>query len=118
MKHLIEIVGMLEDKRIGFTSLTEAIDTTTPGGKLIFHIFSSLAEFERNVIRERTQAGLVAARARGREGGRPAALSAEDKETAVKMYHAEYHTAAVICSLMGISRTTLYKYVREAAADD
>src|SRR5256884_9466727 len=71
MKHLIDTVTQLKDKGIGFKSLTENIDTTTPGGKLIFHVFGSLAEFERDLIRERTQAGLLAARARGRNGGRP-----------------------------------------------
>ncbi len=71
LKHLIELMAELEDERIGFQSVTESIDTTTPGGKLVFHIFGVLAEFERNLIRERTYAGLAAARAeRGRKGGR------------------------------------------------
>src|SRR5207253_3414942 len=70
LKHLIETVTDLEQRGIGFKSLTESIDTTTSGGKLIFHIFGALAEFERNLIRERTMAGLAAARARGRNGGR------------------------------------------------
>src|SRR6187200_1319658 len=71
LKQLIETVELLEDRGIGFKSLTESIDTTTSGGRLIFHIFAALAEFERNIIRERTTAGLNAARARGRVGGRP-----------------------------------------------
>jgi DNA invertase Pin-like site-specific DNA recombinase len=70
LKHLIEVMGGLEDQGIGFYSVTESIDTTTPGGKLVFHIFGALAEFERNLIRERTYAGLAAARARGKVGGR------------------------------------------------
>jgi DNA invertase Pin-like site-specific DNA recombinase len=78
LKQLIETVEHLEKQRIGFRSLTENIDTTTPGGKLIFHIFGSLAEFERSIIRERTIAGLASAKARGRVGGRPRALSEED----------------------------------------
>src|SRR2546423_716996 len=73
LKHLIEVVTDLEKRGIGFKSLTENIDTTTSGGKLIFHIFGALAEFERDIIRERTKAGLEAARARGRKGGRPKA---------------------------------------------
>src|SRR6266699_5752179 len=78
MKHLIDTLTRLKDKGIGFKSLTENIDTTTPGGKLIFHVFGSLAEFERDLIRERTQAGLLAARARGRNGGRPKAKAFRD----------------------------------------
>src|SRR5919201_955449 len=74
LPHLIETVTALEQRGIGFRSLTESIDTTTSGGKLIFHIFGALAEFERNLIRERTLAGLAAARARGRSGGRPKVL--------------------------------------------
>ena len=76
LKHLIETITGLNDRKIGFKSITEAIDTTTSGGKLIFHIFGALAEFERDIIRERTQAGLTAARARGRLGGRPKSLTA------------------------------------------
>ncbi len=71
LRDLIDTINALQDKGIGFQSLHEKIDTTTPSGKLIFHIFASLAEFERNIIRERTQAGLASARARGRLGGRP-----------------------------------------------
>ena len=77
LKHLIELMGELEGQGIGFQSVTEAIDTTTPGGKLVFHIFGALAEFERNLIRERTHAGLAAARARGRTGGRRKKLGDE-----------------------------------------
>ena len=87
MKHLIELITQLEEKGIGFRSLTEAMDTTTSGGKLIFHIFGALAEFERNLIQERTQAGLAAARARDRRGGRPYALDDKKRVTAVRMYN-------------------------------
>ena len=76
LKHLIELMGALEKKGIGFHSVTESADTTTPGGKLVFHIFGALAEFERNLIRERTYAGLVAVSARGRKGGRRKKLGA------------------------------------------
>src|SRR5438270_4712886 len=75
LQHLIETIIKLHNRRIGFKSITENIDTTTSGGKLIFHIFGALAEFERDIIRERTQAGLIAARARGRFGGRPKAAT-------------------------------------------
>mgnify|MGYP000995688096 FL=1 len=78
LKHLIEIVGELEKGKIGFKSLRENIDTTSPGGRLIFHVFGALAEFEREIIRERTNAGLSAARARGKKGGRPKAM--DDKK--------------------------------------
>src|SRR5690349_24722820 len=77
LKDLITRITQLNDRKIGFQSLTEQIDTTTSGGKLIFHIFGALAEFERDIIKERTHAGLAAARARGKHGGRPKALSPE-----------------------------------------
>src|SRR5581483_9819423 len=77
LRHLIEVVGQLEERGVAFRSVTEGIDTSTPGGKLVFHIFASLAEFERELIRERTRAGLAAARARGRRGGRPSKLPPE-----------------------------------------
>src|SRR5918997_3149488 len=75
LKHLIETVAALAARGIGFKSLTEQIDTTTPGGRLVFHVFAALAEFERDLTRERTQAGLAAARARGRQGGRPSVMT-------------------------------------------
>lgn len=84
MKNLIELVSQLETSDIGLKSLQESLDTSSSSGKLIFHIFGALAEFERNLIRERTQAGLEAARARGRMGGRPKALDANDREIAVE----------------------------------
>ena len=114
LKHLIELVTELEANGIGFKSLTEYMDTTTNNGKLIFHIFGALAEFERNLIRERTQAGLAAARARGRKGGRPHALDDKEKATAVNMYNTKEHSVEEICKLMGISRPTLLSYVRKA----
>src|SRR5688500_12607753 len=85
IRQLIETVEDLERRKIGLRSLTEAIDTTTPGGRLVFHVFAALAEFERSVIRERTAAGLEAARARGRKGGRPRRLSAADLAAAKAM---------------------------------
>ena len=114
LKHLIELVTELEDERIGFKSLTESMDTTTTNGKLIFHIFGALAEFERNLIRERTRAGLVAARARGRKGGRPPALDDKKREIAVQLYNERGQSVKEICEIMGISPPTLYSYVRKA----
>lgn len=81
---------------------------------MTFHIFGALAEFERNLIRERTQAGLAAARARGRKGGRPPALNKEKRELAVRLYNEGSLTVAEICSMLGISKPTLYTYVRLA----
>ena len=115
LRHLMELVTELQEKGIGFRSLTESMDTTTSGGKLIFHIFGALAEFERNLIRERTKAGLKAARARGRKGGRKPALSTKQQQVAVKLYHEKAHTAEEICRIMGISKPTLYSYIKKAA---
>ena len=114
LKHLIEFVNYLDDQGIGFKSIVETIDTTTSTGKLIFHLFGALAEFERNLIRERTTAGLAAARARGRKGGRPERLSKDKRETLLKLYKSKQHSVKDICSMMGISKPTLYKYVRES----
>lgn len=114
LRHLCELVTQLEEKGIGFRSLTESMDTTTCSGKLIFHIFGALAEFERNLIRERTKAGLKAARARGRLGGRKPALSEKQQEVAVRLYHEKQHTVDEICRIMGISKPTLYSYIRKS----
>ncbi len=111
LDHLIEFVTDLEKKGIGFKSLTEAIDTTTSTGKLVFHIFGALAEFERNLIRERTKAGLAAARARGRLGGRPKKLNEKKAALAKSLYESKSHTTKEIAEMLGISRTTLYKYI-------
>jgi DNA invertase Pin-like site-specific DNA recombinase len=116
LKHLIEVVGLLDERGIGFKSLQEAIDTTSSGGKLIFHIFGALAEFERNLIRERTMAGLSAARTRGKKGGRPKALDPHKREIAVMLYHEKKKTVKEICSIMGISKPTLYSYIRSDKA--
>lgn len=113
LPHLIEMVTTLQARGVGFRSLTEAIDTTTTGGKLIFHFFGALAEFERHVIRERTNAGLAAARARGRTGGRPKAISDPKKsELARRLYADKSNHIGTICSTLGISRSTLYRIVR------
>lgn len=111
LKHLIETVTMLEERGIGLQSLQEAIDTTTSGGRLVFHIFGALAEFERNLIRERTQAGLQTARARGRKGGRPKALDAKKAELLYQLYDEKNHSIMELCDIMGISKSTLYGYL-------
>jgi len=111
LKHLIETVTTLNNKKIGFKSITENIDTTTSGGKLIFHIFGALAEFERDIIRERTNAGLQAARARGRLGGRPKALNTKKQVIAQALYNDKNNPIDDICKTLNISRATLYRYV-------
>jgi DNA invertase Pin-like site-specific DNA recombinase len=111
LPHLITTMTDLEERRIGFKSLTENIDTTTSGGKLIFHIFGALAEFERNLIRERTTAGLTAARARGRIGGRPKALTARQRIVAQDLYE-KRPPIAEICRTLKISRATLYRALK------
>jgi DNA invertase Pin-like site-specific DNA recombinase len=111
LPHLIATMTDLEERGIGFKSLTENIDTTTSGGKLIFHIFGALAEFERNLIRERTTAGLMAARARGRKGGRPKALTAKQRSIAQDLYE-KRHPIAEICRTLKISKSTLYRYIK------
>src|SRR5215213_1618165 len=115
LKHLIEVVAALAERGIGFKSLTEQIDTTTPGGKLIFHVFAALAEFERDLIRERAHAGLAAARARGRLGGRPRKLAdAKQLELARTLYADGEADIETICATLGISRTTLYRALKRS----
>jgi len=113
LQHLIETVTALEGRGIGFCSLTESIDTTTPGGKLIFHVFGALAEFERDLIQERTHAGLAAARARGRTGGRPRKLNDPKQLALARRLYADGQTdVATICSTLGISRATFYRALK------
>jgi DNA invertase Pin-like site-specific DNA recombinase len=109
LKHLIGLVEDLNAKGIGFASLTESIDTTTSNGKLIFHIFCSLAEFERNVIRERTMAGLASARARGRKGGRTQTITEKKIAQATTLAETSNDSISDICKSLGISRSTYYK---------
>lgn len=110
LPHLVETVRDLSGRGVGFKSLQEQIDTTTSGGKLIFHIFASLAEFERDLIRERTNAGLAAARARGRRGGRPKGVDQKKKKAALALKKEATHSVREICDIVGISRNTYYKY--------
>lgn len=113
MKNLIEVVSGLEAKKIGFKSLRENIDTTSTCGSLIFHVFGALAEFEREIIRERTNAGLTAARVRGRKGGRPKIMD-EKKIALAKTLYADRETPiSVICDTLKVSKGTLYRYLKE-----
>jgi DNA invertase Pin-like site-specific DNA recombinase len=107
LEHLVQIIRDLELRKIGFLSLTESIDTTNAGGKLIFHIFAALAEFERNLISERTKAGLKAARARGRKGGRKAKLTNSDMRKAAAMLRDPLVTKTEVAKHFGVSRVTL-----------
>jgi DNA invertase Pin-like site-specific DNA recombinase len=111
LPHLITTLTGLEEGGIGFKSLTENIDTTTSGGKLIFHIFGALAEFERNLIKERTQAGLTAARARGRRGGRPKVLTGRQLSVAQDLYDRQ-HPITEILQTLKISKATLYRALK------
>jgi DNA invertase Pin-like site-specific DNA recombinase len=113
LRHLIDTITTLDEKGIGFKSLQENIDTTTSGGKLVFHIFGALAEFEREIIRERTLAGLKSARSRGRAGGRPKALTPKEVQMLRNMAADKSLTISDICQTLGIGRTTFYRYVKE-----
>jgi DNA invertase Pin-like site-specific DNA recombinase len=116
LKHLIEWVNELDEQGISFKSLQETIDTNSSSGKLIFHIFGALSEFERNLIRERSRAGLEAARVRGKQGGRPKKLSKDKRQLTVDLYEGKKHSIKQICEMTGISKPTLYKYIREAGS--
>jgi len=109
LRHLVETVTALANRGVGFRSLRESIDTTTPGGRLVFHVFAALAEFERDLISERTHAGLAAARARGRKGGRRTVMTPAKLAVAREMYDSRKHTTAAIAAVVGISRATLYR---------
>ncbi len=113
LAHLVETVEDLAGRSVGFRSLQEQLDTTTAGGKLIFHLFASLAEFERDLIRERTHAGLTAARARGRNGGRPKGVDEKKRKAALALKRDPQYSIREICEIVGISRNTYYKYTRE-----
>lgn len=113
LKHLIETVTELQSKGVAFKSITENIDTSTATGQLVFHIFGALAEFERNLIKERTMAGLQAARARGRTGGRPKLKPSATKVTMAKQLYADHaNSIEDICHTLHISRATLYRYLK------
>jgi len=114
LRHLIDTVNSLADRQVGFRSLSENIDTTTSGGKLVFHIFGALAEFERELIRERTNAGLTAARARGRVGGRPSVMTDDKVATVRQMYASNEYTISAIAEVVGVSRATVYRHIEDS----
>jgi DNA invertase Pin-like site-specific DNA recombinase len=117
-RNLADLVGLIaqfEQRKINFESLTEKIETVSPAGRLIFHVFAALAEFERNLIRERTVAGLKAARARGRNGGRPAKLSAKEIKTIRALLKTADIPVAEIAARFGVARSTLYRTVKRPA---
>lgn len=112
LKHLIEEIQSLKDRNIGFRSLQEHIDTNTSGGKLFFHIFAAIAEFERDIIKERTITGLEAARARGRLGGRPFKLSKSQISILKKLYNDKNNNISDICNSFNVSKATLYRLIK------
>ena len=118
LRHLIDTVGDLERRGVGLVSLTEAIDTSTPGGRLIFHVFGALAEFEAALIRERTLAGLAAARARGRVGGRPTVWTPAKLATARSMHASGEHDVATIARVLGVSRASVYRALQSPPAPE
>jgi DNA invertase Pin-like site-specific DNA recombinase len=111
IKELLALVESLQERGVGFRSLRESLDTTTPGGKLVFHVFASIAEFERDVIRERTMAGLEAARARGRKGGRKPVMDAKKLALASRLMKDRETPIGEVCEAVGVSRATLYRYL-------
>lgn len=118
LKHLVELVGSLMERKVGLLSLNDPIDTSSAQGRLVFNVFASLAEFERELIRERTQAGLSAARARGRVGGRPKGLSSQSEATALAaetLYRERCLSVAAIAQKLHVSKSTLYSYLRHRA---
>lgn len=115
LRDLVNLVNEIQERGAGLKSLNDPIDTTTPQGQLAFDLFASLAEFERDIIRERTKAGLEAARARGRKGGRPKGLSKESKDKAMiaeTLYRQGEMSISDICKHLGIARSTLYNYLK------
>lgn len=115
LAHLVQTVQDLAARGVGFRALQEHLDTTNSGGKLIFHLFAALAEFERDLIRERTTAGLAAAHARGRKGGRPKGVDEQKRKAALALKRDPSYTVREICTIVGISRNTYYKYTREGS---
>ena len=113
LRHLIEVINLLNDRDCFFRSLQENIDTGSSGGKLIFHVFGALAEFERDIIRDRTNAGLSAARSRGRVGGRPRKMDKKKITYARALLKSEESTVDEICEELGVSRATLYRNIKE-----
>ena len=116
LRHLLEVVDTLTSAGVGLKSLHESIDTTTPSGRMVLSVFGALAEFERELIRERTAAGLAAARAQGRVGGRPRTLTAEHDEQ-IRALHAQGNTPTQIARIMRVSRATVYRRIAAGTSD-
>ena len=120
LQHLVKLVNEFQAKQVQLKSLNDPVDTTTPSGTLIFNIFASIAEFEREILKERTMAGLRSARERGRIGGRPKGLSQKAQEKAMvaeTLYKIENYPVSAICRQLNISKATLYKYLRSRGID-
>jgi DNA invertase Pin-like site-specific DNA recombinase len=115
---LIEFTNMLKSRKIGFRSVTDTIDTTTSTGQFFFHVTGAFAELERNLIRERTMAGLEAARARGRHGGRPRALDDEGCAMAHELYRANKNSVSAIARRLGVAKRTLYRYLEQSRSQE
>jgi DNA invertase Pin-like site-specific DNA recombinase len=111
LRHLVDTITGLAQRGVAFRSLQEAIDTTTPGGKLVFHVFAALTEFERDLVRERTNAGLAAAGAGGGHGGRPPVLTGHKLQVAQEMYASGQYTVAAIATTLGVSRASIYRHL-------
>lgn len=118
LKNLIELVTLLDNRGVELKSLQEGIDTSTPGGKLVFHVFGAVAEFERDLIRERTQAGLAAARARGRLSGRPRSVNKQKIKLALELAERGDRSIGEICDVVGISRSSYYRLTNSIASKE
>jgi len=118
LRHLIDVVHDLEEHGVALISLTEQIDTTTPGGRLVFHVFGALAQFERELIRERTMAGLAAAKARGRVGGRPTVWTDAKLKTARAMRDNGEYDITSIAKVLGVSRASVYRALQPPPMND
>jgi DNA invertase Pin-like site-specific DNA recombinase len=118
LRHLIHVVNMLHERGVGFQSLVEAIDTTTPTGQFFLHVTGAFAELERNLIRERTMAGLASARQRGHYGGRPKAIAPDTFAMALQLYEARTTSVQHICRRLGMARRSFYRYLAAHQGDD
>jgi DNA invertase Pin-like site-specific DNA recombinase len=117
LQHLVKVIGDLQARGVAFRSLTESIDTSTPTGTLMLHLFGAFAQFERDLIAERTNAGLAAARARGRTGGRKPLMTSKKTQIAQQMYEQGGSTVAEIAQTVGVSRATVYRHLRDTQID-
>jgi DNA invertase Pin-like site-specific DNA recombinase len=117
LRDLIDLVTTLEQRGVGFRSLHEQVDTTSPGGRLVFHLFGALAEFERDLIRERSLAGLAAARARGRNGGRPTVMTPAKVARARELYEQGDLTVVEIAKTLAVSRASIYRHLAPSVGE-